>query len=980
MEQKIIYLGIEHLHPHPKNPRTAMAQEGLEELAASIRVNGILQNLTVVPAPELGDGEYTIIIGHRRHAAAKMAGETSVPCVIREMDEPTQIRTMAMENMQRTDLTPLEEAKVCQLMMDLGDTIEDVAGKTGFSIGTIRNRIKILKLDEDKVRDAQERGVPMMQMLEAADLKDPADREKVLAAAGTNNFYSALKTAQNKEAEMEKWDAMLEVVKTFAAPAGKDTSGLVQHEYMSSPKSPKKYKIPENAADPALEKAPEGKLRYFYSFYDGGYYRNLTIYREKTAADETEDAEKRAAQEKRNENAEKASALNRHMFELRSAFVKKVPKTKAAKAMPYVTSILAYYITKDCAYYGNDKLRGIGEAILSNAGEVVPSVGNVEAIAENAGAWAKLNPERALFFMAVKVLENQVSKGWNRDDFGYATVFESAVIYQQMPALDELYILLEKVGYEMSDDEKAIQNGTHEVFNNTTASAPTEPEAAAVEVSDDSAAEPVDNEAAPIEVDVDELFRAALKDIPGALKPRDNFGADFIYKGENAVYQSTPEVLEVYFDTQKYTRSWTELEETGFVPSTTVSENGPSASAPADDAEPKTDNAAPIVKDEQTQAVLKDTPEASDDDDEEDLVLDDDEEEEDDVPILDDDEDEDYLGTPPDSDTADRENYLGTVSAETNPSSAPTVQITEEDVKDVLLARSDDDRKEIAAFFASSNEAKAKAEYVRLLYGQGGDHPVCGEIGATYTIGGMRLTKGSIVTPTAERFLPWVKVASEIQRLLTKGEYVPVEEPAPPVNADAAPIEDEPAPVIEPTPAPALAVQPVEGISIIGAGPIGDDDIAAALRFPFAYADGSPRKDVLFCVMRQFGSGSSNAEVAEYLKRVFATMQLVQLTEMNLNIVYGSAGIIMGRPNSDLANRKMEWNEAVLRIRTLVDAWAYMPAADIPAYQDWNRQAPDNYVPDFTAVHTPMPAAANPASDDGDWTYEEEEPQEYPWG
>lgn len=94
-QQNIIYLGVEHLHPHPKNPRQSMSQEGLDELSASIKLNSVLQNLTVVPAPEYGEGEYTIIIGHRRHTAAKMAGLLEVPCIVREMDEATQIRKVA---------------------------------------------------------------------------------------------------------------------------------------------------------------------------------------------------------------------------------------------------------------------------------------------------------------------------------------------------------------------------------------------------------------------------------------------------------------------------------------------------------------------------------------------------------------------------------------------------------------------------------------------------------------------------------------------------------------------------------------------------------------------------------------------------------------------------------------------------------------------------------------------------------------------
>lgn len=105
MERKptLTTIAIEKLHPHP-------------------------ENLTVVPMNDDWT-EFTVIIGHRRLAAAKQAGLTELPCAVVEMTEKEQLSTMLTENMQRSDLTVYEEAKGCQLLLDLGDTVAEVAEK-----------------------------------------------------------------------------------------------------------------------------------------------------------------------------------------------------------------------------------------------------------------------------------------------------------------------------------------------------------------------------------------------------------------------------------------------------------------------------------------------------------------------------------------------------------------------------------------------------------------------------------------------------------------------------------------------------------------------------------------------------------------------------------------------------------------------------------------------------------------------------------
>lgn len=155
----IIYIPVNEITAHPNNPRKDLGD--LTELSESIRKNGVLQNLTVVPNADENSG-YTAVIGHRRLEASKMAGLEAVPCVISHLTEQEQVRTMLMENMQRSDLTVYEQAQGFQMMMDLGDTAEAIADKTGFSASTVRRRLKLLELDKEKFAAASERGATLM--------------------------------------------------------------------------------------------------------------------------------------------------------------------------------------------------------------------------------------------------------------------------------------------------------------------------------------------------------------------------------------------------------------------------------------------------------------------------------------------------------------------------------------------------------------------------------------------------------------------------------------------------------------------------------------------------------------------------------------------------------------------------------------------------------------------------------------------------
>lgn len=159
--QEIKTIALENIFPHPDNPRKDLGD--LTELTESIKKNGVLQNLTVMPGHYEGDewkkDGYTLLIGHRRAAAARAAKLITVPCTVAHlMNRKEQVALMLEENMQRTDLTIQEQAAGFQMMLDLGDTIDDVAKKTGFSKQTVKHRIEIAKLDPDAIAAAEEEG------------------------------------------------------------------------------------------------------------------------------------------------------------------------------------------------------------------------------------------------------------------------------------------------------------------------------------------------------------------------------------------------------------------------------------------------------------------------------------------------------------------------------------------------------------------------------------------------------------------------------------------------------------------------------------------------------------------------------------------------------------------------------------------------------------------------------------------------------
>lgn len=133
------------IDPNPDQPRKAFDPDALAELANSIREHGIIQPLTVLPADQ--DGRFRIVAGERRWRAAELAGLEELPCVVTPLDELKQQTVMLVENLQRAELSPLEEAQAFQVLRDkLGLTETEIAARVGKSQPHVANRLRLLML------------------------------------------------------------------------------------------------------------------------------------------------------------------------------------------------------------------------------------------------------------------------------------------------------------------------------------------------------------------------------------------------------------------------------------------------------------------------------------------------------------------------------------------------------------------------------------------------------------------------------------------------------------------------------------------------------------------------------------------------------------------------------------------------------------------------------------------------------------------
>lgn len=250
------------LVPNPHQPRKEFNQKDLEELADSVRENGVIEPILIEKAD---DGKFFIIAGERRTRAAKIAGLEKVPVQIRKYDEVKKLEVALIENIQRADLNPIEEAQAYYNLMELGDFgQEEVAKRVGKKRPTIANAIRLLKLPEDIQKALVEGQISagharaLLQVANSADQRilfgkivgnGMSVREAEELAKSYNEGGRAASKKEKKPTEKKDPDIVsieqkfIEVFGTKVTLKGTLEKGSIQIEYFSKEDLDRLYNI-----------------------------------------------------------------------------------------------------------------------------------------------------------------------------------------------------------------------------------------------------------------------------------------------------------------------------------------------------------------------------------------------------------------------------------------------------------------------------------------------------------------------------------------------------------------------------------------------------------------------------------------------------------------------------------------------------------------------------------------------------------------
>ena len=477
MQNEIVMMPVDRLMHHPENPRKDLGD--LQELSDSIKVRGILQNLTIVSADGV-PGKYYVVIGNRRMEAAIQAGLTEVPCSISDMDQKTQIATMLAENMQRKDLTVYEQAEGFQMMMDLGFKPKEIGEKTGFSEKTVKERLKLTKLNKKNFANAVKQGATLVEMIEVTKLESKEAQNEVLKAAGTDNFRQKMKDALEEQERKQNQERIKPILKEaeFEPLAEKDRygSGSEWHEIYGTG-------IEITDSDDALRKKLKklqkengGPFRYYFTRWG-----RIEIYEKKTkpakapmSADQKTERQKSIAKGK---HLRYVKGFWAQAYELRKDFVKNYTVANGQSTSTLGKIMVRYALSRKPEYNGNiqdnhkwddaylrDVLGLPAEPVeapdqepdtpsyrkkyLSIWQQVdgkseIPMVRVMVAWAVAGGVFWPDHPERGSY---------RYDDGTYQKDSG----MESDVV--------RLYDFLMEIGYHVSDMERQLLDGTHECY------------------------------------------------------------------------------------------------------------------------------------------------------------------------------------------------------------------------------------------------------------------------------------------------------------------------------------------------------------------------------------------------------------------------------------------------------------------------------------------------------------------------------------
>lgn len=209
---------LDRIEANPENPRLVFEESALEELAASIREHGVLQPVLVRPR---GPNQFQLVAGERRWRAAKIAGLAAIPALVEDLDDDVALEIAVIENLQREDLSPLEEASIYDRMIkDHGYSVRKLAQKLGKDKGYLENRLRLADAPQE-VRDLVSlRKDTLSHAYELMKVDDPKKRKRLAGqvARGELSLVKLREKIEGRPARVAPEDEGPEAV----APAAED--------------------------------------------------------------------------------------------------------------------------------------------------------------------------------------------------------------------------------------------------------------------------------------------------------------------------------------------------------------------------------------------------------------------------------------------------------------------------------------------------------------------------------------------------------------------------------------------------------------------------------------------------------------------------------------------------------------------------------------------------------------------------------------
>lgn len=434
---------IEKLRHHPNNPRKEIGD--LTELADSIKTQGLICPLLVVPHED----EFFVIAGNRRLEACKLAGLEEISCEVANISDEDAIGVMMTENMLRQNLSSLEENEGFQLMLDMGKDVEQIAKDTGLKAETVQIRAKLSKLNKENLKKACEAGATIFELAAVADIEDEKEREKILKKAGTKDFNNAMYKLKQAAEEKEKMISIeqfmrdhefeefkkTEFIDGYYALQITDEDGTVvaEHGYVK----PHKTYHTWDKDMPKEEDYEEGK---YYAFVKDSYA--IRVYREVTPEEyEKDKAEKedRVAKQEVNDAIYKlVESMNDRHRTLRRDFILEFNdfKKHQKELKAFAQFALNAFIYDSRTTWGLE--------------------GRVRDLLDKASQNSSL--DKALLVKSYAILEGGefLKKNFVNGEY--------VIVYNDDTKLKNLYSLLVSIGYQMSEEEEQIMNGTHELY------------------------------------------------------------------------------------------------------------------------------------------------------------------------------------------------------------------------------------------------------------------------------------------------------------------------------------------------------------------------------------------------------------------------------------------------------------------------------------------------------------------------------------